>query len=261
MSRSLPTLARLPLALACTAAALTLAAPARAAPGLGEEVYGATVERHELELEARYGQLSGGADGGDDNARLEAAYGVTKNLKLATVVEFERAGGGLRQATHLGFEAVYYLGRVGGIDVAGYQEFEIGLNGNPNSSETKLLLEKRQGPLDLRFNLIGEKPFDRREPLALRYAASADVAVARRLRLGVTGFGDLGTFSRFGPAADHYLGPVAKLRLPLPDREGDGDGDGDGDRGVRIEAGYLFGIGATTASAHGQFRLNLEVEL
>ena len=237
------------------ACALACASPAQAAPGLGEEVYGATVEAHEIELEARYGQLTGGPDGGSDNLRLEAAYGVTNKLALATVVEFEREPAGPRKATHLGFEAVYHLGRVAGVDVAAYQEFEFGLNGDPNGSETKLLIQKRSGLWDLRFNLIGEKPFDSTEPLEFSYAASADVAVAPRLRLGVTGFGNLGSFRQFGPAREHYLGPVAKFRIPLP------DDDGDDDKGVVIEAGYLFAVGATGQQTNGQFRLNLELEL
>ncbi len=244
--------------LLCGAAlALAVPTPAFAAPGLGAEVYGATVEAHEIELEARYGRLTGGPDGGGDNARFEAAYGVTGNLKLATVVELERDPGGPRKATHLGFEAVYHLGKVAGIDVAAYQEFEIGLNGDHSGSETKLLLEKRTGPWDIRFNLIGEKPFDSHESLELGYAASADVAVARRLRLGVTAFGDLGTFSHFGPAAEHYAGPVAKFRFPRADPDGDGDDDG----GFVIEAGYLFAVGATSHQTNGQFRLNLELEM
>ena len=240
-------------------ALLALAAPdtALASPGIGEEVYGTQIETHEIELEARYGQLSGGPEGGNDNARFEASYGVTKNLALATVIEFEREGPGSRKATHLGFEAVYRLGRVAGIDVAAYQEFELGLNGNADASETKLLLQKRTGLWDIRFNLIGEKHLAAHEPLEFGYAASADVAVAKRLRLGLAAFGDLGTVDHFGPAAEHYVGPIAKFRFPRADPDGDGDDEG----GFVIEAGYLFAVGATTRQTSGQFRLNLELEL
>jgi hypothetical protein len=243
------------LALAAALVCAGAATPALAAPGLGEEVYGATVEKGEVELEARYGNLSGGPSAGDDNMRFEAGYGVTHNLSLSAVVELERADGEPRKVTHLGLEAVYHLGRVAGVDVAAYQEFEFGLNGDPNGSETKLLLEKRSRIWDLRFNLIGEKPFDSHEPLGLSYAASADAAVSRRLRLGVTAFGDLGTFHHFAPAAEHYAGPVAKYRIPMFDR------DGDDDKGIVIEAGYLFALGATRQQTNGQFRLNLEFEL
>ena len=242
-------------AIAAALMSASVATPALAAPGLGEEVYGATVEKGEVELEARYGRLSDGPDAGDDNMRFEAGYGVTKNLALSAVVELEREGGGPRKVTHMGIEAVYHLGQVAGVDVAAYQEFEFGLNGDPNGSETKLLLEKRTRIWDLRFNLIGEKPFDSREPLEFSYAASADTAVSRRLRLGVTAFGDLGTVHHFVPAAEHYLGPVAKYRIPMFDR------DGDDDKGVIIEAGYLFPLGATRQNTNGQFRLNLEFEL
>ena len=40
--------------IACAISATT-ATPALAAPGAGNEVYGATVEAHEIELETRYG--------------------------------------------------------------------------------------------------------------------------------------------------------------------------------------------------------------
>lgn len=234
-----------------------MATAAHAAPGLGDEVYGATVESGETEFEARYGQLDSGADDGEDNARFEVERGITNRLALAAVVELERDPGGTRRATHLGFEAIYHLGRVAGIDVAAYQELELGLNGDSYGSETKLLLQKRAGKWDLRFNLVGEKPFDTSAPLEFGYAASADVAVSQRFRLGITGFGDLGTIHDFGPSSEHFLGPVAKVRMLKLDPDGDGDDHG----GLTLEAGYLFAIGATNHQTNGQFRLNLEWEM
>lgn len=252
LPRRLPALASLALCLA----GLSAASPALAAPGLGEEVYGATVEAHELELEARYGRLNGGTDNAADNSRLEAQYGVTGNLALASVIEFERDPGGPRKATHLGFEGIYHVGRFAGVDMALYQEFEIGLNGDPDGSETKLLFERRAGLWDTRFNLIAEKPFDKTIPVQFSYAASADVKVAKPLRLGLTAFGDLGTVHHFVPSAEHYLGPVATWRIALPDP----DGDGDDDHAISIETGYLFAIGQTRDTASGQMRINFEVE-
>ena len=242
--------------IACAISATALA-PALAAPGAGNEVYGATVEAHEIELETRYGVLTGGPDKGADNFRLEAGYGVNSHLKLAVVGEFEKEPGGTRKATHLGFEAVAPLGKLAGINVAAYAEYELGLNGTSNSVEAKLLLQKRPGPWDARFNLIGEKPLQSGQPLQLSYAASVDRSVAKFLRLGITGFGELGTFSHFLPTAEHYIGPELKFRIPLGDR----DGDGDEDRGIWIQPSFLFPLGAARESSTGQFRLNLEFGL
>ncbi len=236
---------------------LTLAQPVLAAPGLGGEIYPATVEAHELEIEARYGALNGGPAAGEDNSRVEISYGISEHLQLGVVTEFEKDPGGTRHATHLGFEAIAPLGRIGGIDIAAYGEYEIGLNGKADSVETKLLVQHRAGLWDLRFNLVGEKPLQAGAPVALSYAASVDRGVTRNVRLGVAAFGDLGTVSHFVPYAEHYLGPVAKFRIPLGDR----DGDGDGDQGVWLEAGYLFPLAAARAETKGQFRFNLEFEL
>ena len=243
-------------ATAALALATALAAtPALAAPGTGEEVYGATVEAHEIEVETRYGQLTGGPDGGADNARLEISYGVTGNLSLAAVGEFEREAGQSRKARALGLEAVYHFAHVGHWDFAGYAEFEHGFSGSPDAVETKLLAQRRSGPWDLRFNLIGEKPLRASDPMGFSYATSIDRSVAPNLRLGITAFGDLGTVHSLLPRAEHYVGPVTKLRIPMA------DADGDNDKGIIIEAGYLFAAGATAHQTTGQFRLNVEFEM
>ena len=51
-------------ALAAAAAMLAVPTAALAAPGVGDEVYGATVEKGEPEVELRYGRLGGGPDNG-----------------------------------------------------------------------------------------------------------------------------------------------------------------------------------------------------
>jgi hypothetical protein len=224
-------------------------------PGLGGEVYGATVEKGETEIEARYGILNGGPDNGGDVIKLEVAHGVTDRLRLAVVGEFGRDPGDSRKFNAAAFEAVYALGNAGGFDFAAYGEFELAFDG-PNEIETKLLVERRTGPWDLRLNLIAKKELAANSPVELAYAASADVAVAPKLRLGFNAFGNLGTFSHFGPAAEHFAGPIATLRLLTSDPDGDGDDHG----GLSITSGYLFALGTTKSKTNGQFRVNLEME-
>jgi len=237
---------------AATAAALAALLPAtaaHAAPGLGEEIYGATVEPGEIEIEARYGILAGGADAGEDNFRLEAGYGINGHLRLAVTSEFEKEPGERRKAEAVGFEAVYNVARVGGVDVAIYGEYEVGLNGHSDVVETKLLLQRRTRIWDLRFNLIAEKPLDSSVATEFGYATSADVAVADGLRLGVAAFGELGTVHRFAPYAEHFAGPIVKFRIPGLEQR------------IMVETGYLFPIAKAREDAKGQFRLNLELEL
>ena len=246
--RQLPATAR-PAAGLFALAVLAQTAPALAAPGNGEEVYAATVEPKELEIETRYGVLAGGPSAGEDNFRLEAGYGVSGHLRLAVVGEFEKEAGASHQLTHAGFEAVANVARIGGIDVAVYAEYELGFHGEPDGVEAKLLLERRTRLWDLRFNLIAEKPLDSTLPTEFGYATSADVSVAENLRLGVTAFGELGTVHHLVPYAEHYVGPTVKFRIP-----------GIAGR-VNVETGYLFAVGKAREDASGQFRLNLELEL
>ncbi|MCW1381691.1 hypothetical protein OLX02_02525 [Novosphingobium sp. KCTC 2891] len=231
-------------------AACTLPCAAHAAPGMGDEVYGATTEKGEVELEARYGALAGGADDGEDALKLEAAYSPTDRLRLGAQLELEREPSGPRKAEAASFEAIYTLGRVAGIDVALYGEYEVGLlRDTPDAVEGKILLQRKAGPLDARLNLIFQKHLATGQKVEVGYAASADYAVAGdELRVGVAAFGDLGSFHRFLPSAEHFVGPIVKTEI-----EGLGPEIG-------IEAGYLFAVDKARDDTKGQFRLMVEME-
>lgn len=233
--------------LIAAALACALSTPALAAPGLGEEVYGATVEKGEAEVEARFDVLDGGPDHGEDVIKLEAGYGVTDRLKLATYVELEQEPGDRRRAEEVAVEAIYHVGRAGGIDFALYGEYAVGLHG-PDKLETKLLMQHRSGPLDVRLNLIAEKELVSGEPVEFGYAASADVETFGEIRLGVQAFGELGTTRKFLPRAEHFMGPIAKFEI-----EGLGPEIG-------LEAGYLFALGKAKDDANGQLRVAVELE-
>lgn len=238
------------IVLAAAAAASAAVAPgvAHAAPGLGGEVYAAEVEAGELEFEAIYGELDGGEEDGESVLKLEAAYGVSDRLKLALTGEIEKEPGETREFEAVGFEAIYELGQLGGITFGLYGEYEVVFEGS-DKVEGKLLMQREEGPLDLRFNLIAEKELAGDEVVELEYAASADVEAIGELRLGLMAFGELGTFKDFLPHAEHFVGPVAKIEI-----EGLGPE-------LEIEAGYLFAFGeARDEGTDGQFRLMLEVE-
>lgn len=226
---------------------LILPTAAQAAPGVGDEVYGAETTVGETELEARYGALAGGSADGEDALKLEASYAVSGRLRIAVLGEFVRDPTGPRKFEAAGVEAIYRIGKVGGIGVAIYGEYEVAFDGT-DKIETKLILQRHNGPLDIRFNLIAEKPLNSGKPVELGYAASIDFKTFGDISLGVRAFGNLGTFSDHLPYAEHYVGPVVKVGI-----------DGLGPE-VELEAGYLFAVGAARQDTNGQVRVMLGVE-
>ena len=221
------------------------AAPAWAEPS--GEISSPVVEKGESEFEAIYGRLSGGPGSGEDILRLEASHSVSDRLRLAIRGEIERPPGGPRELEALSFEAIYEIGRVGGIDVGVYGEYETVFDGS-DKLEGKILLERKSGPFDAKLNLIAAKSLASGNPLEFGYAASADVETVGELRLGLAAFGGLGSTDDFLPRADHYIGPVIKTEI-----EGLGPE-------LEIEAGYLFALGKAKNDSDGQFRLVMEME-
>jgi hypothetical protein len=233
--------------LIAAAVLLILPTAAQATPGMGDEVYGAETTAGETELEARYGALAGGPTDGAEALKLEASYAVNGRLRIAALGEFTRDPFGPRKFEAAGVEAIYRVGTVGGIGVAVYGEYEVAFNGT-DKVETKLILQRRKGPLDIRFNLIAEKPLSADQAVELGYAASVDFTVFRDVSLGARAFGNLGTFSNRLPYAEHYVGPVVKVGI-----------DGLGPE-VELEAGYLFAVGKAKQDTNGQVRIMLGVE-
>ena len=223
---------------------------AHAAPGMGEKVYGATVETGVTEFEAHYGRLTGGPDAVEDALALEAAHGFSDRFYGATLFEFEREPHGSRKLGAVAVEGIYALGSLApfGLNAALYGEYEVALHG-PDKIETKLLLQHKSGTFDSRVNLIAAKVLDGHSPVEFEYAASADWEVAGALRLGGAAFGELSGGRQLTFRTEHFAGPVAKYEV-----EHAGAGE------LGIEAGYLFALGRARDAADGQARLLLEYE-
>lgn len=220
-------------------AGLVIATPASADPGLGDKVYGATVEDGVTEFEARYGRLMGDEADGEDVLKLEVSHGFSSRFYGALIGEFEREAHDDRKLEALAAEGIYTLGRIGGVDAALYGEYEVGLHG-ADKVETKLLLQKRAGEFDGRLNLIAEKSLNG-EPIELGYAASADVEAVGEFRLGLAAFGDV-------THGEHFAGPILKTEIEHLPRRGE----------LELETGYLFALGEARHETDGQFRLLLE---
>ena len=226
------------------------AGSALAAPGLGSEVYGARVEKGVTEVEARYGELTGGPDDNEAALVLEANHGFTDRFKGAAEVEFEREPGESAEAEALSLEGVYHLGQVGGVDLGVHGEYEANLHGEGDAVELQALVQKVAGPFDGRLNLGWERGLgDRNDETEFGYAASAMWEVAHELKLGAKAFGELGDGDGLGGRREHFAGPVVAWELDeIPGGE------------FGIEAGYLFALGAARDDADGQLRLALEWE-
>jgi hypothetical protein len=231
-------------------AALALAQPALAAPGVGEKVYPATVDAGVTEVEARYGRLTGGENSGEDGLVLELAHGFSEHFYGAVLAEFEREPRENRELEAFALEAVVPLGRIEplGLDVGLYGEYEAVREGS-DAIETKLLLQHKRGPFDGRLNLIAEKALHGGEPVAFEYAASADWEAFGEIRLGAAAFGELGSGEHLTTHGGHFAGPIVKAEI-----EHLGPGE------LEIETGYLFALGEARHETDGQLRLNLEYE-
>ena len=230
--------------------ALMSAAQVQAAPGVGDPIYGATVEKGLTEFEARYGRLTGGLDDGSDGLVLEAEHGFSKRFAGAVLIETGRDIGGPRRVDALALEGIYTLGTVRGVAVAVYGEYKHGLHGDDDAAELKLLFEHRAHAFDARLNLIGATPFAR-APTAFGYAASADWAVVGdEVRVGGAAFGEFGSSRRLGGATEHFAGPEVKVEI-----EHLGRGE------LEVEAGWLRAFGAARERADGQARLLVSYEV
>ena len=226
--------------------AMAIPTLAHAHPGVGDPVYGATLEDGTTEFEARYGRLTGGSEDRADGLVFEVEHSFSDRFAVATLIETSRDPGGQRIVQSASFEAIHTLGHVDALalDVAVYGEYKFGFHGQNDVAEGKILIEHRAGSFDARVNLIAEKPLRASDPVELGYAVSADWAVlGDDLRVGVAGFGDLGTTSHFGGRQETFVGPAVKTEFEL------GGGE------LEIEAGWLKAFGAARDVTSGQARL------
>lgn len=232
-------------------AALSLSAgSALAAPGLGQEVYAARVEKGVTEVEARYGELKGGPDDSEAALVLEAERGFTDRFAGMAEVEFEHEPGEDAEAEAMSLEGVYHLGQVAGVDLGVHGEYEANLHGEGDAVALQALLQKVGGPFDGRLNIGWERGLgDRNDATEFGYAASAMWEVAHELKAGVKGFGELGDGNGLGGRRAHFAGPVVEWEMDeIPGGE------------LGVEAGYLFALGSARGDADGQLRLGLEWE-
>ena len=243
---------RLVWGLAALAALAGAPAIASAEPGLGGEVYGATVTRGETEIEARYAYLTGGEADGEWNVVGELAHAFTDWWRPAVLFELDHEAGENSDLEAVAFENVFDFSatRDWPVHLGGYLEYEFNTRGETDAVELKLLAERERGPIRLRFNAIAERALggSSANDWEYGYAAQAMWAVKDDFRLGVEGYGDAGADSDFDlDDHGHYWGPVAQFEA-FETQNGE----------LELTLGYLAGF--DEAEADGQLRLALEWE-
>jgi hypothetical protein len=177
--------------------------------------------------------------------QLGISHGANDRLRIGIQTSFEREAGGVRRAESIGIDATLSLGNAGPFRMAVFGAYDIGI-GEPDSVEGRLILQHSNGPFEARLNLIGVKDLSAGASLELGYAASIEFEAAPRLRLGLQGFGELGTFNRLLPHGGHAFGPSVGYDLGP---------------GIELEAGYLFTVGKAREDTKGQVRIGLEFAL
>jgi len=228
--------------LAALALSASVAAPAFAAPGHGDDVFGVGTEKGEFSASVRHDTLHGDSNAGAGLIVLGTGYGVSERLTLGVTADLVREPQGHYEYAAAGIEAYYELGRAGGVDIGLYATYQA-VRGDSDGLEARLLLERKSGPLDVRFNLLAIREARRRAPVDFAYAASADLAIAKAMTIGVEAFGELGHGADHPGFDEHFLGPCAKFLI-----EGKGPA-------LDIQLAYLFALGGHHDAADGQLRL------
>jgi hypothetical protein len=208
------------------------------------------------EVEVRDVRLTGGPLNGEQAAVVEFERGVSDQVSLAVVGEFEQHAGEDRKLDSLGIEGVAYLGQIPGlgVDVGGYLEYEQRIHNESGVLEGKLLLAKRTGGFEGLLNLIANKALTNKpgeDATEFGYGAQATWDVGHDVRLGGQAFGDLGTDHSFGGRHGHYLGPVAQWELRRAWLKG---GE------LELEGAYLLPVGTARDETNGQVRFVAEYE-
>lgn len=211
---------------------------AYAEPGGTSGVSSPVVTQGAAKVEFRTTAWSGGALDGDWSHRASASYAFTDWWRPSLVLRASQPDGSGAELRSVGLENVFYYTPSSDwpVQIGAQGEYKFGVNGAEDEVEFKLLAERRDGPLNARLNLVGERAAGAgaADEWTHEYALRAMWRASQRLSLGVEAFGE-------PEAQAHYVGPRASFAI----------GD------VSLSAAYLAGI--DDAHADGQLRLALEL--
>lgn len=219
------------------------------------KIYSPTIEKGELEIEAR-GHVDSDSNSAADGARqdkYEIGYGFTNWWFSSIFAEYERAPGEPFKHAATSWENIFQLTEPGKywLDVGAYLEYEDPVGNAPRKIETKLLLEKPVGQFVNTANIVLERQIGggASNDVGLSYAWRTKYKMRPEFEPGIEIYGDLGTFDELnaGNKQSLQLGPVFAGKYGLGGRSKLG-----------YEFGYLFGL--SSASPAGTVKWLLEYE-
>ncbi len=213
-----------------------------------------TAERGEFELELWNDMDFAEADNDDSyhsKHQIEVEYGVTDHVQLAyyEVYTWDRAKDWERDEFKLEAKARFAEAGQWPVDVALYAEYanpDGRRDANSDELETKLILSRDFGPVNVVGNFIFERKLNERSDWEMAYTAGVSYAVTAWTRVGIELKETLGDNDEFGwRRNDHQLYLLPGVYASLTPH-------------VRLLAGPAFGL--TRASEDLQLRSLLEVE-
>lgn len=224
---------RTPLLIPAALCALT--GVAHAEPGAVSSVSGPSVSEGATKFEVRAATFDGGTLDDRWQYRAQAGHGFTDFWNAALIVRATQPADENAELTSIAFENKFDLTATRDWPVhLGVQfEYKIGLNGNDDEVEFKLLAERDIGDLTLRANLITGRALTDGADWEAAYSARAMWDATDSFALGAELFGE--------PEIDAaYFGPRAEFSFGHS----------------TLSVGYLAGF--DDASADGQLRMALE---
>lgn len=222
------------------AGVLSAAGAAYAEPGGVSGVSSAVVSAGGLKLEARTAMFHGDDLDGDWAHRAQIGYSFTDWWRTTAIARAAQPEDGDFDVRSIGFEQVFEFTPSADwpVQFGLLAEYKVGIDEVRDAAEFKLLMERRDGPLNARLNLNAERQVgdDASDEWSHAYATRVMWRTGEQWQLGFEGFGDL-------DAEAHAWGPRAAWDLGQ----------------VTLAAAYLAALGED-AESDGQIRLALEFE-
>ncbi|MEO6148346.1 MAG: hypothetical protein ABIT70_15140 [Sulfuriferula sp.] len=232
-----------------------ICAPVFAGPA--DYVYTPMVEHGEKEIDFKFGSAKQASGDTKTVGSLGFGYGATPYWFTEVYLKTEQSGANPR-LNILEWENKFQLTETGKypVDVGLITELEYPLNLHGEPSEFKIgpLFQTQINKLQLNGNLLLESKFggsNGATTTVFQYQWQAKYRWKQQLEFGLQGFGEMGVWNKWSPAAEqeHNLGPAVFGKIPL--RQG-------GREAIKYNAAWL--IGTTQATPHNTFRMQVEYE-
>lgn len=215
------------------------------------------IEQGELEFDASYGVASNKVGTRSQVASVGLGYGVSDQWFSEILLKLK--GGASADSQYVEWENKFRLmsAEEAGIVIGFVTELEAPLQpGAPWELKLGPLFQKNAGLWQLNGNLLFKRAFGGPDEQGVAYATNLGYQWQARqqnggsFQLGVQGFGEVGGWDRWDPAANqnHRVGPALFGKIPTGGHEA-----------FKFNAAWLFGV--TQAAPRNTLRIQLEREI